>query len=175
MKTDAIGEISLSRLAANVNLSHSWVKKIEERLNLPPWGSGTRGKKSYYTMEQQELFRKIAVLRRLGFGLDVIKDLYDLEKEIMKFAEKHFPSNSGTKKVRYISLYLIVNVFCGSFGVEYDRSKYDVNKEVAAKLKEMYDTYSGIIGMVTDRLDSYHKELGAEREQLIGVVGEGKR
>jgi len=171
MRADSLGEITLSQLAANVGLSHTWIKKIEKRIKLPLWGSGTRGKKSYYTFEQQELFRKIAVLRKLDIEFDMIKDLYDIEKEITRFLRKHFPVDDSTRNEKYANVYLIQSIQGGSTGIEYDADKRAANKELDKELVKMYETYANMIKIVLKRADAQIFELKAAKEEFIGIAG----
>ncbi|MDD3662153.1 MAG: hypothetical protein PHG63_03750 [Candidatus Dojkabacteria bacterium] len=172
MRADSLSEITLSQLAANVGLSHTWIKKIEKRIKLPLWGSGIRGKKSYYTFEQQELFRKIALLRRLDIEFDMIKDLYDIEKEIARFLRKHFPVDDKTRKERYANVYLIQSVEGGSMGIEYDADKREASKKLDGELVKMYEIYANTMKIVSKRADSQISELKTAKDEFLGITGE---
>ncbi|MEI8175275.1 MAG: hypothetical protein WCG78_00200 [Candidatus Omnitrophota bacterium] len=83
------GNVSLTKLSAELDVSPAWIKKIEKYIGLD-WGSGRRGRKSFYSPYQVYFFRKILVLKALGFNLQEIKTLYDKEVEIGEFARCHF-------------------------------------------------------------------------------------
>jgi len=69
-------------VCTELNLSKAWIDKIEKMFKIESWASGTPGKKSSYTYENYEFFRKIAVLRSLNFSLEYIKALFDLEEKL---------------------------------------------------------------------------------------------
>ena len=169
-----IGSVfSLSETAARVGLSHAWVKKIEKSFKFPSWGSGQRGKKSEYNLEHIELFGKIVVLRGLGFALNDIKELYDVEHEIRRFLNRNFPIDKNTVKenVRYAQVYLLTNVFCGFEGIPYDKGKRKLNKKASEEIEKMYNDYAAVIKTVSECLESDCKKLETTRGQLEGIVG----
>lgn len=81
------GKYSLTEIASTLRLSLAWVKKLEKYLGLK-WGSGVKGKKSYYTEAHRAFFQRISALRTLGYDLEGIKEIYDSERKIIKASEK---------------------------------------------------------------------------------------
>lgn len=166
---------TLTELCAELTLSPSWVKKIEKHLGLHSWGSGQRGKKSFYSEHQFEFFRKIVILRASGFGLEEIKGLFDKELEILNYAMDNFPldedtDGGGVPKMTAIPVYLLVNIYCGPDGIEINKSKYEAQMhqeaEQANELKTMEAEYSAMIGEVKKCFMSMKKHMIAESKNL---------
>lgn len=81
---------TLKDICSELNLSKAWIDKIEKMFHLEDWASGTPGKKSSYTYDNYEFFRKIAVLRSLNFSLEYIKVLFDLEEKLNDMLRSHY-------------------------------------------------------------------------------------
>ena len=152
--TNTENAYSLTGLCAELDLSPSWVKKIEHYLGLRTWGSGQRGKKSFYSDHQLEFFRKIAILRFLGYGLDDIKTMFDGEMKILNMVMENFPKEGmeeGDSEDRFtpVALYLLSNVYCGPHGIMRDNKKYEEYKaqknEEALVLDEMLVEYKRLL------------------------------
>jgi len=152
--TNPEGAYSLTELCAELDLSPSWVKKIEHYLGLRSWGSGQRGKKSFYSDHQFEFFRKIAILRFLGYGLDDIKNMFDNEMDILNQVMEHFPEDDmeeGDDEDRFsaVALYLLSNVYCGPHGVMRDNRKYQEyesqKREEALTLDKKLSEYKSLL------------------------------
>ena len=166
--TDAKISFTLTELCAELTLSPSWVKKIEKHLGLHSWGSGQRGKKSFYSEHQFEFFRKIAILRAIGFGLEEIKGLFDKEIDMLNCAMENFPSDEETgegaaPEVISIPVYLLVNIYCGSHGIEVNNSKYKAGigqgSEEAKELERMDTEYEEMTREVKKRFKSMKKHM----------------
>lgn len=165
------GSYSLTELCAELALSPSWVKKIENHLELTSWGSGQRGKKSYYSDHQFEFFRKISILRFLGFGLEDIKSLFDRETDILNFAMDNFPgSEAEENKAEFVPLYLLANIYCGPHGAEVDAGKFEAGKEAkdeqALNLDKMTREYTDYINGIIKRFTRMHQHMAYELEYL---------
>lgn len=164
---------SLTELCAKLDLSPSWVKKIEKHLSLKGWGSGQRGKKSYYDAHKYEFFRKISILRFLGFGLEDIKQLFDQEMEISNFVDAHFPeeeATGGLSGVGGVNLYLLTNVILPTEGLMVDIKKYEKfkkqGKAEAKKLDNLRDEYRKVMRVVATKFTDMHKYLTDELKQV---------
>jgi DNA-binding transcriptional MerR regulator len=166
---------TLTELCAELTLSPSWVKKIEKHLGLHSWGSGQRGKKSFYSEHQFEFFRKIVILRASGFGLDEIKGLFDKELEILNYAMDSFPMDEdtdegGAPRMTTIPVYLLVNIYCGPTGIEINMTKYNdqMSREVeqAKELKTMEAEYGEMMKEVNKRFKSMKKHMTAEAKNI---------
>jgi len=166
------GSYSLTELCAELALSPSWVKKIENHLNLSSWGSGQRGKKSFYTDHQFEFFRKISILRFLGFGLEDIKSLFDRENDILNYTMDNYPAIDAEDEgsVEFVPLYLLTNIYCGSHGAEIDAKKHEGDKakedEMALKLDTMITEYKNQIKTIAKRFTRMHQHMAYELEYL---------
>lgn len=168
MKT--LDHYTLSELSAELGLSHAWVKKIEKGFKLPAWGSGQRGKKSYYSLEHYDFFKKITTLRKIGLGIEDIKKIYKAEKEIFQFVKKEF-SVGSSKNLKHISFYLINSVFCDTEGLEYDRDEYKRNKRAAEHLDKLYKNYREEMKTILGRLNDTMSTLRNEKEQVKAITG----
>ena len=149
--TDIKGSYSLTEMCAELAISPSWVKKIENYLGLSNWGSGQRGKKSFYNSHQFSFFRKIAILRFLGYGLEDIKTFFDMELEVLNLAMENFPAEEGKNKAS-LKLALLTNIYTGPDGVEYDSGKlkglFKKGDENAKNFSELTETYKEQIGNI---------------------------
>jgi len=163
------GTLSLSEVAAKVERSHAWVKKIEKKFNLPVWGSGQRGKRSSYEFGEVDVFRKIKVLSDLGLTLKEIKTIYDAEQEIRKFMDRNFCIDENTKKEKMTgyNLYIISDVY----PTDYDKAKYETDKDKASQLDKMYKEYSEAIKIVAGLLVNRQEELKEELRGIQGIIG----
>lgn len=169
---DLKGSYSLTELCAELALSPSWVKKIENHLHLTSWGSGQRGKKSFYSDHQFEFFRKISILRFLGFGLEDIKAFFDGENDILNYIMDNFPAieAEGEEDVEFVPLYLLTNIYCGTHGAEMDAKKHktgvEAKDEKAMKLDGMITEYNNSIKGITKRFNRMHQHMAYELEYL---------
>jgi len=171
--TNFDGTYSLSEVAAKVGRSHAWVKKIEKKFRIPDWGSGQRGKRSSYGHDKIRTLQKIKVLSDVSVGLTDIKQIYDAEKEIIKFTERHFPIDKNTKRENIGgggTLYLIGD----APPVEYDRLKYGTNKEAAAEFDHLWQNYKEAMRMVLFMLEEHKKIVEDHCGELEGLVGKKK-
>jgi DNA-binding transcriptional MerR regulator len=169
--TDVKTSFTLTELCAELTLSPSWVKKIEKHLGLHSWGSGQRGKKSFYSEHQFEFFRKIAILRAVGFGLEEIKNIFDKELDMLNYAMDNFPADEevgegASPEVTSIPVYLLVNIYCGSQGIEINNSKYgsgvSQGVEEAKVLERMDAEYAEMMKEVKKRFKSMKKHMSEE-------------
>lgn len=163
------GALSLSEVAAKVERSHAWVKKIEKKFNLPAWGSGQRGKRSSYEFGEVDVFRKIKVLSDLGLTLKEIKNIYDAEQEMRKFMDRNFPIDQNTKKEKMTgyNLYIISDVY----PADYDKAKYEADKDKVAQLDKMYKDYFEAMKIVSGLLVHRQEELKEELVEIRGIIG----
>lgn len=170
--TNIEGAYTLTELCAELALSPSWVKKMEGHLDLSSWGSGQRGKKSFYSAHQFEFFRKISILRSLGFGLEDIRSLFDKEMNILNMVMDNFPGDEAEVEtdVKPISLYLLTNIYSGPTGVEIDSKKYDMLKsqkqEDAVKLQGMVDDYNKVVKGILAALKNMFGHMEEELKYL---------
>ena len=169
---------SLTELCEDLDLSPSWVKKIEHYLGLSSWGSGQRGKRSFYSGHQFEFFRKIAVLRFLGYGLEEIKTVFDNEMDILNTIMEHFPMEDVAEgeEDRYspVPLYLLSNVYCGSHGVMRDNKKYqeyeDQKMEEAITLDKALSDYKTFLSAVVKVFRHKQKYMKNELKMLEEAI-----
>lgn len=167
--TDIKGSYSLTDMCAELAISPSWVKKIENYLGLANWGSGQRGKKSFYNAHQFSFFRKIAILRFLGYGLEDIKAFFDMELEMLNLVMESFTLEDEKGK-EVFKLVLLTNIYTGPEGLEYDSGKLKdlvkKNDENAKKFNELTASYKEQIGNI---LKSFKRMQGHMSDELADI------
>lgn len=115
-----IGGHTLSDIARELDVSRSWIGKIEERFKLN-LSSGVKGLRCEYSRSHVDIFRRINILRRLGFSLKYIFDFYSVHVDIIHKVNTYFNSNNVVGSpgvVREIVLFFPIP------SIEYSTVKY---------------------------------------------------
>jgi DNA-binding transcriptional MerR regulator len=76
------GDYTLSELALKIGVSPSWINKVQNRTGIGG-KTGTSGKRVYFTEQDLFIFKNVDLLRRLGFDLKEIKEIYESEKKLI--------------------------------------------------------------------------------------------
>ncbi len=171
-------EYTLPELCAELGLSPAWVRKVLFYLGLKGWGGGQRGKRSSFDVFEFEFLRKLASLRRLGFGLEEIKRLYDKEMEIWKFVHRNLSGDEPPKEEEpshksgfgTIPVYLIQNVISGSLGIDYSGTKFKQNKTIAEELKKLMEEYKVLIKDISIKADHNYEILKREVGDIKSIA-----
>lgn len=181
-------QYSLTELCFKLDLSHAWIKKIEGYFNLS-WGSGQRGRRSYYSWKEYHFFNKVKLLRFLGLSLKDIKDMFDMEYEIQNYLYKHFnPDNpdDSTQKLKdktnlppihRFDVYLTNSIFGKALYENHISNTYETykasGKVEAARLDKMYSDYRAIVQKVNAVAQDYYRTLGEDVKTLAVIVTDG--
>jgi len=171
-------EYTLPEVCAEFGLSPAWIRKVLQFLGLKGWGGGQRGKRSVFDIFEFEFLRKIASLRRLGFGMEDIKRLYDKEMEIWNFVRKNLSEDEPVREkeaeykpgVYAIPIYLILNVLTGSIGIDYNRAKFEGHKTLSKELRRITEEYKVLIKEMSIKADHNYEILKKEVEDIKGVA-----
>ena len=73
---------TLSNLALSLELSTSWINKVQKRTGIGG-STGKRGRKVYFDEEDMYIFRSVKLLRMLNYSLLDIKKIYEVEKRML--------------------------------------------------------------------------------------------
>lgn len=179
---------TLKELCQELNLSKGWVDKIEKLFGFSSGASGTPGMKSTYSFETYNFFRKIAVLRSLGFNLDYIKALYDLENRIQNLIPLFQKEGAEIRKLRekgketkftLIFFYLIDSFYYPSGCTEIDYLMFekglrDKQKE-AVELNNLFSKHKTILKGIYYRVERQQDFLGTWAKRLRGVFSEERK
>ena len=77
------GDYTLSELALKIGVSPSWINKVQNRTGIVR-KTGTSGKRAYFTEKDATVFKNVDLLRKLGFDLKEIKEIYEFEKNLIR-------------------------------------------------------------------------------------------
>ncbi len=78
------GLYSLSEVALKLNVSSAWINKIQKRTGIVQ-KEGGKGKPSFFSERDIEVLKNVKLLRVLDYSLEDIRDLYNQEKEMLKY------------------------------------------------------------------------------------------
>ena len=154
MKIDINREWTFPELCASFNLSQAWVRKIINYFSLKSW-IGQRGKRVHFNYGQFGFLQNVISLRRLGFGLEDIKQMHDIENGFSDIVGSLKPDeNEGAETIRYIPIYLTAPWFFPAQEIEYSLKKLKANKEKKEALDKLREAYRYVIH--TARLKASH-------------------
>ncbi len=80
------GKYSLTETAGKIGVTSAWINRVQRETKI----GGEIGKKGHrvsFTDDMVEIFRRVKVLRFLGFSFQDIKGLYELEENMLKIEQ----------------------------------------------------------------------------------------
>ena len=68
--------MNLTEVANELNISSSWINKIQNRTGICKSNLGKPGKEPYFSNDDMRNLRLVKILRTLGYNLDKIESIY---------------------------------------------------------------------------------------------------
>jgi len=155
------GAHTLSETALKLNVSPSWINKIQTRTGIGG-ETGTSGKKASFKDDDVKTLKNVKILRALELEIDDIKNIFEIEKKMIRIYEGYKTSHPSQKEVHSYIVHpynFEYPLFVKADGEDIDKKSAEIYAELAKEIFKISKEVEKRAGMLAEDLQTVRSKM----------------